>query len=79
MSPRLATERAQLASARFLAAIVAERTGAPAAPAASTPATAGIPAKRSNRPRAYTGPFPIRSHRTLAQIAAQQTDDVGAA
>lgn len=74
MRAALPRERAQRANDAFLAAIIAARTGTPAPGMDLT--TPGLPAcagqlAPDHRPRAYTGPWPILAHRTMAQVDAQ--------
>lgn len=74
MRAALPRERAQRSNDAFLAAIIAARTGTPASGMDLT--TPGLPAcagqlAPDHRPRAYTGPWPIYSHRTLAEVDAQ--------
>lgn len=75
MCTALPRERAQRANDAFLAAIIAARTGVPvdgidlATPDLKSRAGKLQP---DHRPRAYTGPWPIASHRTLAEVDAQQ-------
>lgn len=75
MRTALPRERAQRANDAFLAAIIAARTKAPAT--GIDLATPGLTARAGvlapdPRPRAYTAPWPILSHRTLAEVDAQR-------
>jgi hypothetical protein len=74
MRAALSRERAQRANDAFLTAIITARTGTPAPGMDLT--TPGLTARvgklaQDQRPRAYTGPWPIPSHRTLAEVDAQ--------
>lgn len=75
MRAALSRERAQRANDAFLAAIIAARTGVPVTSIdLATPGRAAAAGQLTPdlRPRAYTGPWPIRSHRTLAVVDAEQ-------